>query len=124
MEMTATYFFDHMLPALLARDVAHSSLEASVSFYVLGEDGGRWMLQLGSAPSLSVQGPGVLGDLHMTMTESVFSEFAAGTLDPVSAVRAGNMEFIGDLDLLGELAAMWRRSLSLRDLAHEAGVSI
>lgn len=101
----ASYFFDHVCPAILsAFSRSSKGLGGRVAIRVSGERGGDWLIDLGTAQvQRQIQGE---YDVFLEMEAAEFGALLRGTLDISDAVLEGRVRYSGDLLALVRLGAI------------------
>lgn len=97
-------WFERTLPALLAsRFDDFLEVSGSISFRV-GD--GAWTLNFGDVAEPVKAGVMRDATLRLDFTPPAFEAFIEGTLDPVAAIRSGEVKAKGDLELLAIFATL------------------
>ena len=105
-DFTAKEFFDEIVPKVLdARKDPCKELGGIYGFRLIGETGGAWTLDFNKA-SLA-DGVAEETDLYLEMDAEDFAKMFTGMLDMEKAAREGGIRFEGDVNLFGNLAAIF-----------------
>lgn len=82
------------------------SISVPVAIELLGEGGGRWLIDFTKKPALVEAGSNAPAKTTISMDAEVFNQLAAGEIDPQTAFLMGKVRVEGDLGLaikLGQL---------------------
>lgn len=110
MSLNIAQYFRVALPTVL-RSAGRRATELGVNvrFAVTGRGGGIWTLRLRPPQACVVPGAEWKADLEIRITSTEMHNILAGQFDPQQAMRHGNVEFSGELEILRKLGFLFQR---------------
>jgi hypothetical protein len=109
--LTPIDYFESALPRILrARTSQATALGVNLCFVVTGRGGGTWTLRLRPPAACVVPGAEWKADLTITVTSTEMVKMIHGTFDARAAIRAGNIEMLGDMGVLRCVGFLFRGS--------------